>query len=559
MLTEEALVESLFVGHCSEIIKKNKRIGVDINDRLSKRAIGLFLSLAERDFYSFLQSVKLITGLKEIGFEESRSFILDNIHAILDQFPDAFPVSQKTVFLSNLFLVYGINNLDENVVLSIEGCLCKNESELRAAYSAMRLIIERPQFLLEREKSSIDQELFDVFCHKLENYLSDQVAPGGVVSPENILFIFGHAQPLPYIGSHWRQVITYVGGFCDAFPEKNIKLIVTNESVTVDFFQNLHALPKNWEIRLMGQAEEIYGKPLPINLSISLYNPASDENALSDIVKDIKSFSPSVAFSWLGFFSSDIYFKSISKICTIFSIQFQAGNRPNRFSSNIFCQGDSRNQPPSKLVPGYSYINSPIPLVPENKNNLWRKVKAPPKCFNLVTTLGNHRIEKAFSNYESEFLSNLIQFLNDFDYVTWSFVGVTQKDVVLKHYGFESLYKDGRIFFYERVEDLRSFYQFHSAYVHMPKMYGGGWGIGLAVFEGLPVLCQSGGDADNFLPSESLFYNEVEFFEKLASLISDEELRSDLVDLQAKKLRDHSPVNVAKNMYGRVLEIKRGL
>jgi hypothetical protein len=374
---------------------------------------------------------------------------------------------------------------------------------------------------------------------------------------ERVLFFYGHLQVLPNIGSHLRQVASYALGYALTYPNKKVQLLISNEASTKDFALNFHALPRNWKQQASKQLLNVLGlSEFPSNFELSLFSPFDKSDYFSDVTNAINSFSPQFAFSWLGFFSANLLFNYVSNWCPIVSIQFQAGNQPNVHSKNILAQGDLANQAVEKAS-NFNYINHPIPMVPEEK--LRKRTKNdvnPSEAFLVVTTLGNGRIEKAFSRYSHDFIKRFLKLFDDFIDLEWILVGVTDSAAIVSaDKGLLDLVQSGRIKLYERIEDLRSFYEHCNMYVHLPGLHGGGWGIALASVEELPVLSQAGGDADNFLPSSCIFHNESEFIDKFNTCITSESVATKLVEEQLDKLSQHNIKNVARFLDGLISEV----
>jgi hypothetical protein len=556
----ELFVESLFVNHAEKITTVNKKNGIAINDSIGKRCLGLIFVLASQDFLSSLKSIQVIKSAFPEGMHLEKSVFIEKWCSFISHFSKRLVAERKAVLLAWLIDLYSLDINDSEARWLIDQS-CQSLEEKRALYAGLRVVCERPQFLFERKAIKTDFTLLSCTRDMLDEEIGKacilEDKGDGKENYNNILFIFGHAQPLPYTGSHWRQVVTYVTGFCDAYPNKNVKLIVTNESTTSSFPYNLHALPSKWDERLLSQAEEVYEGELPANLDISLFSPIHDNSLVSNVSKEISGFSPDIAFGWLGFFSADLFFGLVSKFCNIYSIQFQAGNKPNKFSKYIFSQGDTNNQSSAHLEEGYVYLNNPIPLVPEKNKGEWKVPPVDQSNFNVVTTLGNGRLERAFNSYSDVFLARFFKLFDEHKSLSWVFVGAQRENITNYGEELDTLIDSGRVTFYKRVDDLRSFYSYFSAYVHMPKLHGGGWGIGLAAFEGIPILSQSGGDADNFLPKSCLFNSEEVFFEKFQILLTSRDKRQELCYEQGVKLKDHTPLNVAKSLYLKALDCEK--
>ena len=137
----------------------------------------------------------------------------------------------------------------------------------------------------------------------------------------------------------------------------------------------------------------------------------------------------------------------------------------------------------------------------------------------------------------------------------WIFIGVQNSDVLQFNKCIRDLFDNKRIRAYAWMNDLRSFYEHCNAYVHMPRMIGGGWGIGLAVTENLPVLALRGNDSDNFLPDISLYADDDEFWEKLHEILNESINTEQYLFEQEQEFNKHSPIKVGEELNQIVLKI----
>jgi glycosyltransferase involved in cell wall biosynthesis len=429
--------------------------------------------------------------------------------------------------------------------------------------SAMRLHIDRG-FMFNMPKASKEMisthvELFSEIerdtCRLFNAIGSGNLAHSQSI--ENILFVIGHIQPLPNIGSHMRQIVSYVTGFAKKFPKKKVRLVVTNEMTTQGFEFNLHALPPTWIKIINRQFKEVIDEKIPKNLELMLLSPHETDSFFNTVAESSLSFQPDITFSWLGFYASELFRKAISEHCPVVSIQFNAGNPPDSDSELILSQGYRDSF--VGLERSDDWRHHSIPLVPPKR---WTKLDCStvvdPERFKVVTTLGGGRLEKSFSMYAQETLDRFIRIFEKNVDVDWLLVGIKDtKNLVNADSRIDSLIKQGRLKIIDYFEDLRALYSCCDLYVHLPSTGGGGWGVGMAVFESLPVLAESGTDSNNFLPPESIYRNDHELFDKLEVLIRNREERRVLARIQLSRMDErHRPDNVAKDLFEIAIEAR---
>ncbi|MCL7945140.1 hypothetical protein [Marinobacter sp. ATCH36] len=548
--------ENLLLNYDQEILRAGRSLGIRPNSDLAERFLLFLMLLTDKDQYSVL---------KVCDTPEFRDFFLGQLRyfrfkELLEKegvsnwtIPKNFLLAVK---LSNL---YGLGNeffVDySNEIFSVKG---GENFDYRGLYATSKLADQRPQFLFFNENKKKEfTRWVNFFSTRLELLAEKALSePSDKKKSErdSVLFLLGHAQPLKNVGSHWRQAISYAYGYALEFPETDVYLVVTNECATKDFEFNLHALPKDWRVILMGQVSSVIGQTLPGNMKINLKDPFQD-NYLSDICETLLCIRPSITFFWLGFFQSEIPLKGLAKISKLFAIEFQAGNEPSKYSKYIFSQGKFENRGNDQGE--FFYIEHPIPLIPESKSLVRNKTDV---CIGnrkvFVTTLGNGRIESALQRYNDRFLTKFRDFVIK-NNIIWVFIGVKDKSKCLNSEVLNDLYDKGYLHFYQFVDDLRSFYEHCEAYVHLPLLNGGGWGIALAAIEKVPCLVSLGTDADNFLPDEALYNPEDEdiFWSKVEALFKDDQFRNILVEKQVSCINNHSPRNVAKRLYFSVSQL----
>ncbi len=424
---------------------------------------------------------------------------------------------------------------------------------VRLLLSSITLHIERGNWLDMHPASQNTEKLRNKIASTIQAKLAASIEQRDLTtkSIDKILFLFGHIQPLPNIGSHMRQIASYVIGFARQFPKKRVQLIVTNEMTTSNFDFNLHALPKGWKKTLNEQFSELSKKSIPRNLDIVLLDPQqSGDRYFGKIMQTITQFSPDIAFSWLGFFGSDLMRPAIAKICPLISIQFQAGNPMDPCSDLILAHGHrhSFNDLPHASI----WRNHDIPLDPPIRRLQLDRNEIRQGCEQLiVTTLGGGRIETCFSRYSPQDCDRFVSMFERFPGLAWILIGVNDSEAICKaDQRIRTLVDEGRIRIYTYFDDLRALYLCCDAYVHLPLLSGGGWGIALAIYENLPVLAESGHDADNFLPASSLFEAGVDWTQLLTTVLENDSARASHIESQTKRIRDrHEPEAVAKQLF----------
>tara|TARA_Y100001973_G_C5205042_1_gene340887 strand:+ start:1773 stop:3413 length:1641 start_codon:yes stop_codon:yes gene_type:complete len=460
------------------------------------------------------------------------------------------------VVFSSLLRFCEVNESNE----LIDAILAKAEknfslSSLRRAISALKLINERPQFLSFNSKiwfpkqcAQLEYELRKIFKKKLLS----KVAVEPIEDRRRILILFGHAQPLANVGSHWRQLATYAQGFASLGYE--VEIVITNEDTTNFSFsrQNLHALPRNWRAILEKQLYEIADGEFKDKIALRLFNPYEDMDYFNQVSEQILRSGAFVTFAWQGFFTSDLFIEIAKQVSTVVAIEFQAGNPKIPCADYCFIQGKLAN----RRVEESNVFEAPIPLVPEPNNGTWngkaisdngRKV--------IVTVLGNGRIERAFNEiYSDQFLEKLASSVAKHSDIEWHLIGVDENALSERASKFFKLCNKFKLIDY--VNDLRSYYNQCSYYIHLPALGGGGWGVALAAFEKLPILYQKGGDSDNFLIEEATYAHDsfIESFEKIIS--SEIEQLTFQSDKQFAQLTLHTPENAASALIAPVLRDK---
>lgn len=434
---------------------------------------------------------------------------------------------------------------------------CPSLEILRNVSSIFKLLNERPQFLFpngSKFSTGASYELESKVREIIKRNIYFDKKFKLVKMDEKILILFGHAQPLNNIGSHWRQLATYAKGFASL--GYSVDIVVTNEDTTnLSYVKtNLHALPKNWRTILQEQLIEIIGVDCIEKVALKLFNPHEDRDYFSKVSDAVSKSGALISFVWQGFFTSDLFVGLAKKVSPIAAIEFQAGNPRIEIADYCFIQGKIAN----RKITESNFLEAPIPLVPQENKHTWdNKNICQSGSKVIVTVLGNGRIERAFNDfYDEEFLSKLLDIVDGLGNIEWHLVGV--RDNLLNQESKDFFRKAGIFKLLDYVDDLRSYYNQCDYYVHLPTLGGGGWGVALAAFENLPILYQMGGDSDNFLIEEFL-YEPGRFLDAFEEMVRCDEMKCiSLVAKQNSLLKKHTPENAARALispflkYGRV-------
>jgi hypothetical protein len=542
----ESIIGSENKGNIAFNCKNNIKMWSSIHVRFI--SFLFFISDAEKDVY---RSLYLLSSMPKIQ-KENNFELVPVIKKLYDN-------SQMSTFKKVLLVRFIYDAYCLDIVTDIALYLNEiNDDEIRQIYSLFRVITERPQFVILEKCNKNDILIYSYIKNLIEKKVLKKFEFSTLNKNEDtVLFLFGHAQPLGNIGSHWRQVVTYVLGFSKAFPDKKINLLVTNDSSTNELENNFHHFPLKGKDLLLSQLIEINKGKLPSNITVEIINPFLEVNYFNSILAKFDSINPAFIISWLGFFSAEIFFSKLSEKWPIASIQFQKGNVPSEYSQLVFSHG--RLQKNDRMVSKYRdhiWMDHPIPLVPEeNKGTHENNELFLDNHFYVATTLGGGRFERSFVKYSDAFIDEFVRLFDTYPRLVWIFIGVADEvKIISKHEKLKKLVDKKRIIILSRVDGLRSFYSKCDMYVHLPHLHGGGWGIALAAFENIPVLCQSGVDGDNFLPTSSMFETEKIFFHKFIHLMGDVHSRAEYIENQKLELEKHSPVQVACYIYSSLVD-----
>jgi hypothetical protein len=561
-LVGEAMLETTMSSHAAGLSPYLRQFGIRHSDSTLTRFVWFLFYLARRNVLEATLCLRVFNRVASILNPGATDLLLSALDACLTRDSRGMTVDYYLV----TELCAAVNRSEwahERFQSVLEGNT--TQMDQRDLLAALHLHVERGFMLNMPAKTDKTVALRDTLRRRLASRIATSgphESPPSASAPQNlnrILFVIGHLQALPNIGSHLRQVAGYTFGIASRYPEKQVSLVVTNELTTAAFDFNLHALPPDWREIVERQFVEINGGALPENLSLRLHSPLDEPASyFQEVADSLLAFKPDVAFMWLGFYAADLFRRLVSTTCPVVSIQFNAGNPPDNDSELILSQGYRSDF--SDLPRSMAWRNHSLPLVPPKK---WKEVDCSTirrhGRFVIVTTLGGGRLEQTISRYPTRRINEFVGVFTDHPEVDWIMVGVTNSDLISgSDPRVGELVRQGRLSIHPYFEDLRALYACCDTYVHLPGLGGGGWGIAMAVFERLPVLAESGKDSQNFLPRSSLYDPEEAWQERLSVRIRDPRRRSEQAAEQLTRMdHRHSPEMVGEELLAFGIEARK--